>query len=184
MKQRSRRLAIVLTIVGLIAVIVAAVSLAVRPDWRDLPFWWLLLGLGALLGVLGFFDVLGATYNFFSKVFGWSESAAIEMPLQAVAVEELFQPFGRSANIAWVNRQQTSIDLLNRHPRLLIAGRMKIGKSREAAELIRQAVAGEMVPATRIFLPTPLLKVANAESVRQSLAQKLDPPGPRPGFSR
>ena len=80
-----------------------------------------------------------------------------------------------AAKINWIDRDVVTIDDIRSKRLLLLTGRMKIGKTREAVELIRKMVDNGLVPSTRVFdLSDCLREYPSPESARSEIDKKLD----------
>ena len=69
------------------------------------------------------------------------ELPALMRSLRPITPQEMRQRLGRGGKVAWIDRKATGVETLRAQRRLVITGRMELGKSREAAELVRRAVA-------------------------------------------
>ncbi len=145
-------------------------SLLPQP-WRNALF---LLGV-VVPAVLAALSAFNDGLQLLDRLFDRTPDPLLTNPLRPITLDELMQRFGRSAAINWIDRQITHPDLLYRHHRILITGRMKIGKSREAAELIRRAIAQEVVFENCLYEPAPEFRFLNVESLRQALDRSLHP---------
>jgi len=96
-------------------------------------------------------------------------------PLRPVTLADLLARIGRGAKVAYVERDATSADLLRHHRYIAITGHMKLGKTREAIQLIRRAVADDLVTKTALFEPTPALAVVSAGALPAALDRLVDP---------
>ncbi|MEJ2301112.1 MAG: hypothetical protein P8Y14_06305 [Anaerolineales bacterium] len=92
-----------------------------------------------------------------------------EDPLHQVAQEALRSQLGRGGQVNWIDRSASSAADLKQKGQLVITGRMKVGKTREAIELIRRAVAEGLVPKERIFIPGWSFIFSNLESFERCL---------------
>ena len=97
--------------------------------------------------------------------------------LRVITPEEIRARMGRGGRVNWIGRGVTEVAHLRKHGRVAIAGRMKVGKTREAAELMRRAVVEDLVPEGQLFelapafrlltegaLPTALRRTVTAET--------------------
>jgi hypothetical protein len=134
-------------------------------------------GLDALIKILSAFGTLALAY--LAWALGWKkppDQLRDMPPLQPVTPGEICARMGRGGQAEWIDRHATLLTHLCRpHGRLIITGRMKIGKTREAAELIRRAVDDDLVPPDRIYEPTPALRLLTGEGLRAALRRCLDP---------
>jgi tetratricopeptide (TPR) repeat protein len=83
-----------------------------------------------------------------------SEEVNVEM-LHAITPEESRARLGRGGRVNWINRGVTEVAQLRKHDRVVIAGRMKVGKTREAVELVRRAADEDLIPETQVFELAP-----------------------------
>lgn len=151
-KQTKRKLLLFISIWLILAIIIALISYLFYPNW--LEFWPLLL-IAAAGGSLAILDQLGGALGFISEISSDPVDALNQAPLISISTEQLVARLGTSAQIDYIDRHATSLDLLNTHGRLVITGPMNIGKTREAIELISQVVKRDLVAADRLFMPSP-----------------------------
>ncbi len=110
---------------------------------------------------------------------GKRDERAWEMePLRPTTPQDIHERLGRGGRVHWIDREATRLGDLRAHGRLIITGRMKLGKTREAAELISCAVAEDLVPPDRVYEPGPALRFLSQESLRTVLQRSLDPQMP------
>ena len=67
----------------------------------------------------------------------------------------------------------THPDQIVTYRRLVIVGRMKIGKTREALELIRRIIAHDLLSEERLYTLSPAFPFLSAEAIREGLRRKL-----------
>ena len=96
-------------------------------------------------------------------------------PLRPVTPEQIRQNLGLGGQVNWIDRSAARVSDLRTHHRLLIVGRTGLGKTREAAELIRRALSQGLVPEERIYEPTPWFHLLTSDSLRSALGQRLTP---------
>jgi tetratricopeptide (TPR) repeat protein len=101
-----------------------------------------------------------------------SEEVNVEM-LQAITPEESRARMGRGGRVNWINRGVTEVAQLRGHDRILIAGRMKVGKTREAVELVRRAVDEDLIPETQIFELAPGFRLLAAGALPSVLRRTV-----------
>ena len=106
------------------------------------------------------------------------ETAWLTEPLRPIPPDQLRRSLGRGGQVNWIDRGVCCWPDLHAHRRLLIVGRTGLGKTREAAELMRQAVLQGLVPRERIYEPTPLLYLSTGDRLRAALDPYLTPQVP------
>lgn len=79
------------------------------------------------------------------------------------------------ANIRWVDRKATEVGHLMRNPHLIILGPSRIGKTREALELIQRAVHDTLVGEQRVYAPNHLDARLTGDRLVQSIQQMITP---------
>ncbi|MCI0399329.1 MAG: hypothetical protein L0322_30945 [Chloroflexi bacterium] len=151
-----------------------------RLDPGRFPAWFSALfavlgGLGVLIGVIG-----AALADIFLPL--WDrlkspEPAALprlseSKPIRRVDYETLVARLGRSGRIPWVDRGSTSARTLRIHGQVAIVGWMKSGKTREAAELIRSALAEDLI--TVVYEPTSALDLIPQELLTAAAIAEVD----------
>jgi len=103
---------------------------------------------------------------------------AATLPLRPVTVGNLLARLGRGGQVPYVPRQVTSAELLRSHPAVVITGPMKLGKTREAINLIRRAIADDLVTESGLLEPRPALGLLPTGVLRSSALSQLDPNAP------
>ena len=131
--------------------------------------WKLVLALGVIWGVIW----LGLHWP--RKQ---SDTARTEALLHPVTPEDIRNRMGRGGQVEWINRDATDVSSLQAHGRVMITGRMKIGKTREAAELVDRVLALDLVPKDRVFEPGPAFRVLSRESLIETLRGTIAPQSP------
>ena len=171
--QRTQRILLLVVLAGLL------VALA----------WWLANPLRAALGALNqdstvFIQRIAALLSIASilyaafravrrRLLGEQPPAASgSEPLAAVTAGQLRARLGRGGTVTWINRLATRPADLHAHPRLIITGRTKLGKTREAVELIARATADD-VPADRVFEPGPAFQLLTKDGLPAALRAQL-----------
>ena len=96
-------------------------------------------------------------------------------PLLPYTPDELRKTSGGSVN--WIDRGQTNPNQLAEFHQLIITGAMKVGKSREAAELIRRTIRREAVHPDRVFKLSADFPLYTADGLQQAI-RKVVNPGP------
>jgi hypothetical protein len=100
-------------------------------------------------------------------------------PLRRITPQGIRRGLGEwGGRVNWIDRHATHVADLRTHGRVVITGRMKIGKTREAAELIRRAVAEDLVAPDHIYEPAPVFRFLSDASLREALRRSLDPQAP------
>ena len=97
-------------------------------------------------------------------------------PLRTLTPKDIRARLGRSGQVNWIDRHATTLADLHAHGRLVITGRMKLGKTREAAELIRRALAEDLV--VQVYEPGPALRFLAAGGLRTIVEQSMEPVTP------
>ena len=82
---------------------------------------------------------------------------------------------GHGGQVNWIDRGVSHVADLRTYGRVVISGRMKLGKTREAAELIRRAVTEELVPQDRIYEPAPAFRLLTGNTLLTALRWVLTP---------
>jgi len=96
-------------------------------------------------------------------------------PLNSTKPQDLLESMGQGGRVDWIDRGATRIADLRTHGRIVILGRMKAGKTREATELIRRAVAEDIVPLSQIYEPGPAFCFLTKGTVREAMLRQLNP---------
>ena len=79
-----------------------------------------------------------------------------ESPLVQISLDQLIARLGQyGGKVPWVDRGTVTITDLRKDGRIAILGQMKIGKTREAIELIRRAISNDLFSGERIFQLSP-----------------------------
>jgi hypothetical protein len=101
-------------------------------------------------------------------------------PLQSMDLAEYRANLRTSWQVNWIDREATTVDLLAEHRKVVISGRMKVGKTREAIELIERVVRREALELRpdRIFRPGPTFRFINRGSLKEALLRTVDPYAP------
>ncbi len=95
-------------------------------------------------------------------------------PLTQITADHLLEQLGQyGSKVPFIDRNAVSISSLRQHGRIVISGQMKIGKSREAIELIKKATANGLIPNDRIFQLSPSYKFYNPETLTILLKDPL-----------
>jgi tetratricopeptide (TPR) repeat protein len=126
-------------------------------------------GIGAL------FPLLYGAYKFF-LIKPKEKSSDFPKILTPTSPDKILTDYV-SANpeeITWLDRQIVTTSNLRSHQCILLVGRMKSGKTREAAELIRKALSEEMLIPTRIYDITPGVRGFTPEVIQSALNRDLD----------
>jgi len=131
------------------------------------------LTMGAVNAILSFLALRGSTKP--TKM----EGAPFPEAVQRTTGEQIRESLGvrHGSRVKWVDRGAVAVHQLKSsgdHGRLVIVGRMKVGKTREAAELIRRAVKEELVSEDQIFEPSSAFHYVSSESLRHSVSRQLD----------
>ncbi|MCA9947535.1 MAG: hypothetical protein KC449_28845, partial [Anaerolineales bacterium] len=95
-------------------------------------------------------------------------------PIEPITTAKLREELGAwGGSVAWVNRGDTRAQDLNIHQRMAIVGRMKLGKTREAIELIDRAIARDIILPTCIYRPTNELWQASSAQINSFVQQSV-----------
>ncbi len=106
---------------------------------------------------------------------GIPPEGTLDSPLRHTNWEKLLERLGeRGGQVPWIDRGKTSAGILRAYGRLLIRGRKGIGKTREAAELIRRVVSEEFVSPDRVFVPSEGFHQIDAAAIRSAVRRNLD----------
>lgn len=98
------------------------------------------------------------------------EEKAVEFPIKPLSLTELRErPGKQGGRVNWIDRGATKVGDLRAHGRIVITGQMKLGKTREAIELIQKAVMDEQVKEGRIFEPSPTFRFFNRKKLQEML---------------
>jgi len=89
--------------------------------------------------------------------------------LQAITPEEIRARMGRGGRVNWIDRGVTEVAHLRGHGRVVITGRVKVGKTREAVELMRRAVDEDLVPEGQIFELAPAYRLLTEGTLSTAL---------------
>ena len=81
------------------------------------------------------------------------DNASLLLPFTPAEMKERFGEYG--SNVTWIDRGVSKVRDLRAYGRLVIIGPMKIGKTREAYELMRRAVAENLVLESRLYRLNP-----------------------------
>jgi tetratricopeptide (TPR) repeat protein len=148
--------------------------------WRQLQFIEsrsaLLQGLNALIGLLIW---VGNAVMFYVLWLTRPEKKGIaldKIPLETVTREQLLAELGRwGGSIAWVDRNSTRLSQVQIGQRLAIMGQRKLGKTREAIELIAQAVDNDLITPDHIYVPGRTLLWLTQEEIEVGVANQIPP---------
>ncbi len=164
---------ILLFVIGAITVIVAGASWYIYPEWRNDPAGVIGVGAAGLGGVLatikGVADVLKSFKELNKREKTWEEA-----PLKRTSPEIIRGDMGRGGQVSFINRGATDENLLWRHPKVIITGQMKVGKTREAAEIIQRAIDDDLVAPDQVFEPSQTLRALDSSQLVDALRWELD----------
>lgn len=74
--------------------------------------------------------------------------------LHPITIQELRDNLGRGGGkVEWIDRNIIDVEDLRRDRRIALMGTMKIGKTREAIELIAKAIESDLILSSSIFIP-------------------------------
>ncbi len=97
-----------------------------------------------------------------------------QIPLEAVTIDQLLAELGRwGGSIAWVDRHSTQLSQLQVQQRLAIVGQRKLGKTREAIELIAQAVDNDLITPDHVYVPGRTLLRLTQEEIEVGVANRI-----------
>lgn len=104
------------------------------------------------------------------------EKASISRdPLTKITADHLLEQLGQyGSKVPFIDRNAVSISSLRQHGRIVISGQMKIGKSREAIELIKKAIANDLIPHDRIFQLSTSYKFYNPETLTNLIERSIN----------
>ena len=98
------------------------------------------------------------------------EEKAEETHLRSVSLTELRErPGKQGGQVNWIDRGATRVGDLRAFGRIIITGHMKMGKTREAVELIQKAVKDDQVKEARIFEPGPTFRFFKPNKLQEAL---------------
>lgn len=169
-----RRYAKPLIFLGIVTIIVTVVILILYPEWWYVPGGILLLVRGVLVAVIPLAEKL------LSFVMKWLKlekqpTTWDEFPLKGTTPQAICEGLGRyGGRVRWIERGCSDVRQLERHKRVVITGRAKLGKTREAAELMARAVEHDLINEERIFKPGPTLSLLDEDSLRAAVRRGLD----------
>lgn len=96
-------------------------------------------------------------------------------PLTQVSTDHLQEQLGQfGSKVPYIDRNAVSISSLRKHGRIVITGQMKIGKSREAIELIKKAIANDLIPNYRIYQLSPSYKLLTLETLSNLIERSIN----------
>jgi hypothetical protein len=156
-----------LLVIGLLVLTAAITSWIVYPAWRQDPAGVLGVSLAAMGGVVASLKSIGdllKTWRDLRK----REREYQEAPLKACSPERILGDT-KGGMVSFINRGATDRKLLYQHSRVIISGPMKMGKTREAAELIRWAIEDELVGADQVFEPGRAFRELDAAELAKKL---------------
>ena len=179
-QSHQRKLRFVLGAVGAVLLITA---IAIWVLYQSFPLWfppWFKPLFASLAGVSGILATLGAILSDFILSFwdilkGDAQPPHIlseRQPIRRVDYEVLIARLGRSGTIPWIDRGITAAGLLQHYGRIAIAGWMKSGKTREAAELIRQLLHDGWI--SLVYEPTATLDLIDPDHLATAIQHELD----------
>ena len=97
-----------------------------------------------------------------------------QSPLIQITTDHLLEQLGQyGSKVPYIDRKAVSITNLRQNGRIVISGKMKTGKSREAIELIKKAIVNDLVPNYRIFQLSPSYKLFDPQNHMQRLLKVL-----------
>ena len=164
----------IIATVGWAILAISIVSLLAFPTWRNSPFWWLGLPVAAF-GV--FLSYLEKIYNIIGR---WKEITPEERKRSVYTTcspEEYKQRRAgeKGWKVGWVNRGATATQMVKEYGRLMISGKMKAGKTREAIELIQQLISEGGVLERKVYEPTQYFNSVDSEELKKAAQEICDP---------
>jgi hypothetical protein len=160
-------------VIGIIVVIVALVSWFIYPVWWNVPLGLIGVFLLALVGVLQVVDwVMKISANF--KLLTEQEKISNEPPLIKTSPANIREVLGRGGQVSFINRRVQDKPILDEWKKVIIVGKMKSGKTREAAELIQWAIDHDLIHTDQIYEPSQTFRALDASGLEDSLKWKLD----------
>jgi hypothetical protein len=103
------------------------------------------------------------------------KETADESPVLFLPAADLLEEEKPGVAINWIDRHQTNTGQLHAHGKVAITGHMKIGKTREARELIRRAIAERMITSHRIIVVSSKLEFIDKEKLQGILKRTVNP---------
>jgi tetratricopeptide (TPR) repeat protein len=130
---------------------------------QSLPIIYFVYGVIILISVIFFvwliryFRIHGISFNFgLLKADLERKDATSGSPIQFVTLDQLREGLKRGGQVNWIDRKAASIGNLRTYGRIVITGRMKLGKTREAIELLRRAESEDLIDSDSIIKPSPI----------------------------
>ncbi len=162
--------------------------------WMAAPWWWpyvqslgvpldqnaaRIQTIASVLSVLPF--VLGLLFSYLKSLGFFPSTPTHDLfsetaVLEAITPEAIRATMEKGGQINWIDRVATEPRDLQRYGRLAIVGRSRQGKTREAAELIRRAVALDLVRTACIYQPGQALRFVAESSLRAAILARVDRP--------
>jgi tetratricopeptide (TPR) repeat protein len=150
------------------------ISWFVFPGWRSHTVGvWELIGASILAAITVEGLIIGWFKDFRDWLFPKVDQTLITAPIQPTTLENILADATLGGWVKYINRNSTKPSDLSAYSRIVIIAPRKMGKSREAAELISHA-AGDLFLPTRIFTPSSVqVKLLDRNAIQRQL--KLEP---------
>ena len=151
-----KRFACPLFVLGILVIVVAVVSWFAFPDWEKDP-----MGIFRILGVafVGVLAILSKVLEYLEKLNkiipfkkAWNDNL-----LEKIKLENIRESWGASGKVKFINRGATNRNSLIYHNKIIIIGKMKAGKTREAAEIIDWAITDNLINEDQIYIPKKVM---------------------------
>ncbi len=98
-----------------------------------------------------------------------------ESPLLQISLNQLIARLGQyGGKVPWIDREAITITDLRKNGRVAILGQIKIGKTREAIELIRRAINSDLVSEERIFQLSPNFRFHSPSELKDLVQRTID----------
>lgn len=153
-----------------------------RNQWQPWLFGLILPRQEKLEGIKLIIDLINASATLLTTIFLLLLSKPKEKSfgnpklLKETSPEKILTDYvsAKPDEISWLDRQILTTSDLRSHPRILLVGRMKSGKTREAAELIRKAISEEILIPSRIYDITENIRSFPTLAIQSELDKELD----------
>ena len=97
-----------------------------------------------------------------------------EAPLLKTSPEKIREGMGHGGQVTYINRGEFDSNLLYKNPKVIVTGPMKIGKTREAAEIIERAINDDLVTEEQIYEPGKTLRALDTAGLAEALRWEFD----------
>ena len=155
---------------------IGLLNLVFTIGWFLIPGWrtrtdgvWELIGISILLATTAEGLIIGRFKDFRDWLFPRVDPALITAPIQPITPDNILTNATLGGWIKYVHRDGAKLSDFSASPRVVIIAPRKMGKSREAAELISR-VAGNFVLPDRIFTPRAApVKLLSKNAIQREL---------------